>query len=217
MQRYSESELISNRSAVLLCGGSASERRAWAEDAAGHFEGEGELVWVKQLSELLPALSRRGGVVGVEDVAIFDHAAQGQILNCLMRQEERPKLVLGLKIPADAARANGQLRDDLHYRLSVAQVDLTSDEVKAAMRERAPLRLAREKALKAAAAPAKPKALVSKPGAKPKLPNVIVVAKPKAAAARKPAPAKAQGKPKASAKTKVAAKAQASSGRSGRR
>lgn len=203
MQRYSESELISNRSAVLLCGGSATERRTWAEDAAGHFEGEGELVWVKLPAELLPALAKRGGVVGVEDVTIFDHAAQGQILNCLMRQEERPKLVLGVRMAADAARADGLLRDDLHYRLKVAQVDLTSEEVKAAMRARTPMRLAREKAVKSAAA-TKPKpggpAKVAPPAKR--IPNIIVVAKPKANPARKPAPTKGVSKAKRAAKPK---------------
>lgn len=151
MQRYSESELISNRSAVLLFGGTAAERRAWAEEAARHFDTEGELVWVQAAAELLGALARRDGVVAVEDVSSLDHATQGQILHCLMRQEERPKLVLGLKVAADTALANGILRDDLHYRLSVARVDLSAEEVKASMRARTAKREA--KAVSRASAP----------------------------------------------------------------
>lgn len=143
MKRYSEAELVSNRSAVLLFGGTASERRAWAEEAAGHFDAEGGLLWVRSAGELLSALARQGGVVAVEDVSGLDDQAQAQIVNCLVRQEERPKLVLGLRMAADAARASGLLREDLHYRLSAARVDLSEEAVKAAVRARAEKRQAK--------------------------------------------------------------------------
>lgn len=157
MKRYSEAELISNRSAVLLFGGTATERRAWAEEAAGHFDAEGGLLWVRSAGELLSALARRGGVVAVEDVSSLDHQAQAQIVNCLVRQEERPKLVLGLRMAADAARQHGLLREDLHYRLNVAQVDLSEEAVKSAVRARAEKRQAKA-AGKPAAAKGKAKA-----------------------------------------------------------
>jgi|GEM_PF-333391 len=211
MQRYSEAELISNRSGVLLFGGTATERRAWTEEAARHFDQEGELVWVKTPRELLSALARHGGVVGVEDVSGLDHAAQGQILNCLLRQEERPKLVLGLRMAADAARAHGLLREDLHYRLDVARVDLSAEEIKAAIRARAAKRAAKAPGPTSKPASAKP----AVPAAKPSTATMKRSAKPAASAKRAPKPA-AKSAPraapaprKASAKPALKAKAKA--------
>ena len=40
---YSEPELISNRTSVLLSGGSEDDRRAWADEASAQFPGEGPL------------------------------------------------------------------------------------------------------------------------------------------------------------------------------
>ena len=53
---YTEEDLVSNRSALLLYGGDEAERRAWAHEAAGHFASEGPLVEVRSAQELATVL-----------------------------------------------------------------------------------------------------------------------------------------------------------------
>ena len=134
---YSEEELVQNRSAVLLYGGTPNERRAWAEEVATAFPAA-RLVPVSRADELSQALALRDAVVLVEDLVALGDAGQAQIIQCLLRQEERPKLVLGLKLAADTARAQGLLRDDLHFRLQIAKVDLDAESVRQAIQKRRP-------------------------------------------------------------------------------
>ena len=135
---YSEEELVRNRSAVLLYGGSPNDRRAWAEEVAGHFP-QAKLVPVSGPQQLSTALGLKDAVVLVEDIVALGDVGQAQIVHCLLRQEERPKLVLGLKLAADAARAQGLLRDDLHFRLQIAKVDLDAEGVRQAIQKRRPV------------------------------------------------------------------------------
>jgi hypothetical protein len=221
MQRYSEAELVSNRSPVLLYGGSPADRRAWAEEAWSHFEHEGELRWVSGVDALGAALAMRRGVVAIEDVTALDDAAQAQILNCLMRQEERPKLVLGIQTAASAAVGSGALREDLHYRLMLAQVDLSDPVAKAAFKAREPQRRARETAKRKAAEQAeKERARMQAAAARPVRRPVIglVSVKPvkaggatsgaakAAGAARAGGPAKSGGAKNAQGSARAAAK-----------
>jgi hypothetical protein len=218
MQRYSEAELVSNRSPVLLYGGSPADRRAWTEEAWSHFEHEGELHWVSGVDALGAALAMRRGVVAIEDVTALDDAAQAQILNCLMRQEERPKLVLGIQTAAGAAVGSGALREDLHYRLMLAQVDLSDPVAKAAFKAREPQRRARETAKRKAAEQAeKERARMQAAAARPVRRPVIglVSVKPvkaggatkTAGAARAAGPAKLAGAKNAQASVRASAKA----------
>jgi hypothetical protein len=132
---YREDELVTNRSAVLLCGGSEKDKRLWAEEALASLGGA-QLVSVKGPQELSLALALKDAVVLVEDVGALSFSAQAQIVQCLHRQEERPKLILGLKQAADQARAQGLLREDLHFRLSIAKVDLAQSRVLESARKR---------------------------------------------------------------------------------
>ncbi|HXX30039.1 MAG TPA: Fis family transcriptional regulator [Myxococcaceae bacterium] len=119
---YTEAELVENRVPVLLFGGAAAERQAWAEETA--LRRETAMTVVSTAEELPPALARKEGVVFVADLLALGEAGQVQVLRCLQFQEERPKLVLGLPLAADAALGTGELRADLHYRLRRAQVNL---------------------------------------------------------------------------------------------
>ncbi len=67
---------------------------------------------VRQAAELAEALKRPRGVVFVPDVVKLGLEAQSHILRCLLRQEERPKLVLGLTGSAESALERGTLRED---------------------------------------------------------------------------------------------------------
>jgi hypothetical protein len=127
---YEESELISNRTSVLLYGGLEEERRAWAEEAASFFPEEGPLREVRTLAELTRALAEKRGVVYLPDVLKLPSEAQAALVRCLAVQEERPKLVVGLVGAPDAAREKGTLSDDLHYRLHRALVDLSQADVR---------------------------------------------------------------------------------------
>ena len=133
---YQEAELVVNRAAVLLFGGSESDRRAWAEEAALGFEADGPLVEVGQVAALTAALGRPGGVVFVPDLVALGEEAQGHILQCLLHREERPKLVLGLPGPLTEVAARGLLRDDLAYRLAPGRLDLSTEGLKEAIRAR---------------------------------------------------------------------------------
>ncbi|WP_422724000.1 Fis family transcriptional regulator [Hyalangium rubrum] len=165
---YREEELVTNRASLLLYGGTEEERRSWAQETAFHFEHEGALLEVRQASELGEALKRPKGVVFISDVSKLGREAQGQILRCLQMQEERPKLVLGMTGSAEGALERGTLREDLHYRLHQAQVDLTAPGLREALKKRWAT-LAEKRAAKAAAEReeaerARQAALVRKPG-----------------------------------------------------
>lgn len=165
---YREEELVANRAALLLYGGTEEERRSWALEAAHHFEHEGALLEVRQMAELVEALKRTRGVVFVPDVVKLGLEAQSHILRCLLRQEERPKLVLGLMGSAESALDRGALREDLHYRLHQAQVDLSAPGLRETLKKRwavlAEQRAAKEAAAREAAEQQRQAALVRKPG-----------------------------------------------------
>jgi hypothetical protein len=187
---YREEELVSNRASLLLYGGTEEERRAWAQEAAHHFEHEGVLQEVRQMAELPEALKRPKGVVWIPDVSKLGLEAQGQILRCLQMQEERPKLVLGLTGSADSALERGALREDLHYRLHQAQVDLGSPGLREVLKKRwavlAEQRAAKEAAEREAAQREREAALVRKPGTVTRL-----TPQQRKGLAAKPAPRKA--------------------------
>lgn len=215
---YREEELVSNRASLLLAGGSEDERRAWAEEARAHFAHEGPLVEVRQPAELAAALRAPRGVVFVPDALKLGLDAQAQLMRCLQQQEERPKLVIGLPGTVDVALARGTLRDDLHYRLHQAQVDLATEglrEVLRRRREKAAAELARQRE-KAAAELARQREAEAKKAA------ALAAKRLAAAPARKPASAKAaaakspkSAKP-ASAKPAAAGKGAATPARASR-
>src|SRR5262249_26991223 len=93
---YTEEDLVSNRSALLLYGGEENDRRAWAHEAAGHYAGEGPLVEVHSADELVKALAQTRGVVFVLDALSVGLEAQSLILRTLQEREERPKVIVGL-------------------------------------------------------------------------------------------------------------------------
>jgi hypothetical protein len=131
---YREEELVCNRSSLLIHGGTEEERRSWAQEAARSFDVE--LVEVRQAADLPGALKQPNGVVFIPDVAKLGRDAQFALLRCLQMQEERPKVVVGLSGAADAALTRGTLREDLHYRLHQAQVDLQKDGLRDLLRQR---------------------------------------------------------------------------------
>ncbi|MBI3182861.1 MAG: Fis family transcriptional regulator [Myxococcales bacterium] len=131
---YREEELVRNRTALMLWGGSEADRRAWALETTSHFQEEG-LLEVRQESELEPALAKTRGVVLVPDLLALGAEAQAKVVLCLQR-EERPKLVLGMSASPAAAWAQGRLRDDLAYRLQRSQVDLSAPGLKEAIEAR---------------------------------------------------------------------------------
>lgn len=147
---YTEEDLISNRSALLLYGGDEAERRAWAHEAAGHFAAEGPLLEVRSGQELPAILGRTRGVVFVPDALALGLEAQSQLLRCLQEREERPKIIIGLTRLPDEALQQGLLRDDLSYRLRLARVNLDNQglrEVLQARRRKMEERLAAAKDL----------------------------------------------------------------------
>jgi hypothetical protein len=148
---YREEELVSNRSSLLIHGGTEEERRSWAQEAARNFDVE--LVEVRQAADLPGALKQPNGVVFIPDVAKLGREAQFVLLRCLQMQEERPKVVVGLSGTADAALTRGTLREDLHYRLHQAQVDLQKDGLRDLLKQRW-ARQAEQLAVKLAAAKA---------------------------------------------------------------
>jgi len=186
---YREEELVSNRASLLLYGGTEEERRSWAQEAAYSFEHEGALIEVRQVAELTEALKRPKGVVFVVDVTKLPWEAQGQILRCLQMQEERPKLVLGLMGSAETALERGSLREDLHYRLQQARVDLSVPGLREALKKRwvalAERRAAKAAAQKEAAERERQAALVRKPGTVTRLTPELRKAQPAKAAPRK--------------------------------
>lgn len=133
---YREEELVTNRASLLIFNGTEDERRTWAEEAAHHFETEGPMVVVRQPTELPEALRRRNGVVFIPDVTKLGIDAQGHIVRCLQMQEERPKLVVGVSGSAEQALMKGALREDLHYRLHKALVDLAAEGLRDSLKQR---------------------------------------------------------------------------------
>ncbi|MBF5045376.1 Fis family transcriptional regulator [Aggregicoccus sp. 17bor-14] len=152
---YREEELVTNRASLLLSGGTEDERRAWAQEAAEHFAAEGPLVEARTAAELAQALKAPRGVVFIPDVGKLAPVAQAQLLRCLQLQEERPKVVVGLAGSPDQARTRGTLREDLHYRLHQALVDMNTEGLRDALKKRraqaAAERAARAAKLKASA------------------------------------------------------------------
>lgn len=135
-QGYREDDLVKNRTAVMLIGGSEADRRAWAEEAASYFPGEGAVREVTEEAHLSAALAQGRGVVFIPDTLALGINAQGSVLRCLQYQEERPKLVLGVPGDPAEARASGALREDLHYRLHLSLVDLATPGLREVMRVR---------------------------------------------------------------------------------
>ncbi|MCI0571173.1 MAG: Fis family transcriptional regulator [Myxococcaceae bacterium] len=191
---YEEPELVSNRVAVLLYGGLEEDRRTWAEEAASFYPAEGPLREVRTFPDLRHALERGHGVVYLPDVLKLPVEAQLHLVQVLVRQEERPKVVVGLVGSPEAARERGALMDDLHYRLHLAMVDLSSEAVRTVVLRRRAERSAAKPPVKADVKP--PAAAASKASAKPTVkpvakPDVKLVAKaaekPLAKPASKPA------------------------------
>ncbi|WP_223640295.1 Fis family transcriptional regulator [Corallococcus sp. EGB] len=166
LRGYREEDLVSNRASLLIHGGTEDERRAWAEEAARNFGVP--LTEVRQPLELSGALRQPNGVVFIPDVAKLPLDAQGLILRCLQMQEERPKVVVGVSGAAMAALTRGTLREDLHYRLNQAQVDLQTDGLRDALKRRwaqqAEALAARAAALKAAEEQERAAAVARRPG-----------------------------------------------------
>jgi hypothetical protein len=63
-------------------------------------------------------------VLYVENVTELPWAAQGQVVWCLHRQEERAKLVIGLEDPPQKALTQGTIRPDLLFRLRLSQLNV---------------------------------------------------------------------------------------------
>ncbi len=130
MRGYTEGQLITNRVAVLLCGGAEGDRRAWALEAATSFPDEGPLVEAADGNALVQASSLRQGVVYVPDATQLSWASQRELTRLLREREERPKFVLGAAQSLAALNQRGLLRDDLLFALAKGTVDLGSSEVK---------------------------------------------------------------------------------------
>lgn len=202
---YPEEALVTNRSSLLLFGGTEAERRAWAEEAARNFEGEGPLRVATTAAELSQALALSRGVVYVPDATALGESAQVIAVHVLHEREERPKIVFGITRPPDLLVAEGRLRMDLHYSLSMAQVNLDEPGLRDAIRVR------RARAPKRAAPPPPPPARSPAPAparAPAPKPRPAARSKPHAAASRRarPAHAKKVRAPKKSAARKRPAK-----------
>jgi hypothetical protein len=205
---YTEEDLVSNRSALLLYGGDEAERRAWAHEAAGHFAAEGPLVEVRSSQELPPLLGRSRGVVFVPDALGLGLEAQSQLLRCLQEREERPKIIIGLSRLPDEALQQGLLRDDLSYRLRLARVNLDVAglrEVLQARRRKMEEKLAAAKELVHSRPEKKPKRekASTRPAdrvkrSRPRRPTPKISAKRKASTRR---PVKSSKKPRSSKKS----------------
>lgn len=194
---YSERELISNRSSLLLYGANEAERRAWAEEAASNFAAEGPLRVVQTDDAFVAATAVGRGVVYVPNMTALRPETQRNLVVLLHGHGDRPKVLVGLSRHPDVERDSGALRSELHYALQVAHVNLDEPGLKEAIAAR------RARAAKRAPAPDS-----TKP-AKPRAQNVVVTRKAAAPrnAVRKPPPAKKPAsKPKAAPKKKSAAR-----------
>lgn len=148
---YAESELVMNRAPVLLSGGTAQERAAWAQEAAEL--GGRPLVTVTRLEQLGPALALRNSVLLVPDVLLLGDLGQQLLVRSLTSFDERPKLVLGLTRSEPSARQSGLLREDLHYRLRMGLLNLDGEGMRDSIAARR-LALARRPQRTASPAPA---------------------------------------------------------------
>ena len=162
---YAESELIMNRAPVLLSGGSAQDRAAWAQEAA-ELNGR-PLVTVTRPEQLESALLVRSAVLFVPDLLVLGDAGQQILVRTLTSLDERPKLVLGLGRSEVSARQAGVLREDLHYRVRMGLLNLDAPGLREAIvtrraqpprRPAAPSRPAPPRMPPAPRAPAKAKA-----------------------------------------------------------
>jgi hypothetical protein len=131
---YAEAELVENRVPVLLFGGTAAERQAWAEETAARHGCALTLVTVAEA--LAAALAQKDGVVYVADALSLGDGGQHQLVVCLQTQEERPKLVVAVARGGDAGLAAGGLRPDLHYRLRLSQVNLDAPGLRESIAKR---------------------------------------------------------------------------------
>ncbi len=160
-----------NRAPVLLSGGAAPDRAAWAQEAAE--VGGRPLVTVTRVEQLGPALGVRSAVLFVPDVTALGDAGQQQLVRVLTSLDERPKLVLGLNRSEASARQSGALREDLHYRVRMGLLNLDTPglrEAIAARRVQWARRAAAPPPRPAAAPPRRPapSAVIVRPGAKAK-------------------------------------------------
>jgi len=133
---YAESQLITNRVSVLLCGGAEADRKAWAQEACAAFADEGALIEASTAAAFNQALSLRAGVVYVADASQLSWATQGELTRLLREREERPKFIFGLNASPAAAAQRGLLREDLFFALSKSTVDLSAAEVKESISSR---------------------------------------------------------------------------------
>jgi hypothetical protein len=132
--KYAEAELLDNRAAVLLFGGTAAERQAWAEETAQRL---GSPVTLVTAAASLPAaLAQKDGVVYVADAVALGDVAQQKLVHCLLLQEERPKLVVGVQHGLESHLGGGGLRPDLHYRLRLSQLSLDEPGLREAIAKR---------------------------------------------------------------------------------
>jgi hypothetical protein len=131
---YAESELIMNRAPVLLSGGGAQDRAAWAQEAAE--VGGRPLVTVTRAEQLGSALMVRSAVLFVPDVLALGDAGQQMLVRTLTSLDERPKLVLGLTRSETSARQAGALREDLHYRVRMGLLNLDAPGMREAIAAR---------------------------------------------------------------------------------
>jgi len=142
---YAESELVMNRAPVLLSGGAAPDRAAWAQEAA---ETSGRpLVTVTRAEQLGSALNVRSAVLFVPDVLALGDMGQQLLVRTLTSIDERPKLILGLGRSDTSARQAGLLREDLHYRVRMGLLNLDTPGLRDAIIAR------RAQAARRAAAP----------------------------------------------------------------
>jgi hypothetical protein len=168
-QGYTEADLVANRSPVLLSGGSESDRRAWAEEAAGHFRDPGGgLVEVAEPAQLSAALERVRAVVFVPAAGKIGFEGQARIVHCLQTQDERPKFIIAVGVSPAEAQTRGELRDDLLYRLQSARVDLSAPGLRDAIRTRRAAR-AKEEAKRPPPPTSEPRVSVTRPAPRPEV------------------------------------------------
>jgi hypothetical protein len=131
---YAESELVMNRAPVLLSGGAAQDRAAWAQESAEI--GGRPLVTVTRGEQLGSALAVRSAVLFVPDVLTLGDAGQQLLVRTLTSLDERPKLILGLTRSDTSARQAGLLREDLHYRVRMGLLNLDASGLREAITAR---------------------------------------------------------------------------------
>ncbi len=131
---YAESELVMNRAPVLLSGGAAQDRAAWAQESAEI--GGRPLVTVTRGEQLGSALAVRSAVLFVPDVLTLGDAGQQLLVRTLTSLDERPKLILGLTRSDTSARQAGLLREDLHYRVRMGLLNLDAPGLREAITAR---------------------------------------------------------------------------------